>query len=87
MWLHLRGAVRAVRPGGRVVYVVGNSTFFGHEVPVHEWYADMLRALGMRDVTVRVVRKRSSKKALFEYAVSAEVSRSPARTDAGSRSR
>ena len=87
MWLHLRGAVRAVRPGGRVVYVVGNSTFFGHEVPVHEWYADMLRALGMRDVTVRVVRKRSSKKALFEYAVSAEVSRSPARADAGSRSR
>lgn len=71
MWLHLHGAVRVVRSGGRLVYVVGNSTFFGHEVPVHEWYAAMLQALGLRDVGVKVVRKRSSKKALFEYAVSA----------------
>lgn len=71
MWLHLRSAMPTVRVGGELTYVVGNSTFFGHEVRVQEHLAAMLRALGAADVRVTTVRKRSSKKALFEYAVSA----------------
>lgn len=75
LWLHLAALLGGtdgqplVRAGGRLVYVVGNSTFFGHEVPVQDHLAAMLRALGARDVTVTAIRKRSSKKELYEYEV------------------
>ena len=72
MWRHFRSASEVVRPGGRVVYVVGNSTFFGQVVPVQGWYAALLAEAGFVDVSVRTIRKRNSNKALFEYAVEAQ---------------
>lgn len=72
MWQHFQAVTPQVKPGGRVSYVIGNSTFYKHEVPAHEWYADMLRALGYIDVSVTVIRKRNSNKALFEFDVSAQ---------------
>lgn len=71
MWRHFRSAAQVVRPGGRVVYVVGNSSFFGQLVPVQEWYASLLAEAGFVDVDVRTIRKRNSNRALFEYAVEA----------------
>jgi len=52
-----------------VSYIIGNSTFYQHEVPAHEWYAVMLKELGYTNVRVAVIRKRNSNKALFEYDV------------------
>lgn len=71
MWRHFRSAAEVVRAGGRVVYVVGNSTFFGQVVPIQDWYAALLAEAGFTDVTVRAIRKRNSNKALYEYAVEA----------------
>lgn len=71
MWLHFQAITTHLKPGGAVSYIVGNSTFSGHEVPVHRWYADMLSALGYEDVQVDIIRKRNSNKALFEYDVHA----------------
>lgn len=71
MWHHFRSAAQVVRSGGRVVYVVGNSTFFGRLVPVQDWYAALLAEAGFADVSVRTIRKRNSNKALYEYAVEA----------------
>ncbi|MHA4819803.1 TRM11 family methyltransferase [Streptomyces aculeolatus] len=70
MWGHFRAAYRNVRGGGRVVYVIGNSTFYGNPVPAQEWYAALLREAGFAGIEVEVIRKRNSNKALFEYAVS-----------------
>lgn len=70
MWLHFEAITKQIKTGGAVSYIIGNSTFYGHEVPAHEWYASMLRALGYRNVSVDVIRKRNSNKALFEYDVS-----------------
>ena len=70
MWQHFESITPQVKPGGEVSYIIGNSTFYNHEVPAHEWYADMLRALGYQSVRVDVIRKRNSNKALFEYDVS-----------------
>lgn len=70
MWGHFRAAYRNVRDGGRVVYVIGNSTFYGNQVPAQEWYAALLREAGFAGIEVEVIRKRNSNKALFEYAVS-----------------
>lgn len=71
MWRHFRSAAEVLRPGGRAIYVVGNSTFFGEVVPVQDWYATLLTEAGFTDVTVRTIRKRNSNKALYEYAVEA----------------
>ena len=70
MWLHFQAITARVKRGGSVSYIVGNSTFYGHEVPAQDWYAVMLRELGYADVEVKVIRKRNSNKALFEYDVS-----------------
>ncbi|MEX5631384.1 DNA methyltransferase [Parafrankia sp. FMc2] len=71
MWLHFQAVAGLVRPGGKLSYIVGNSSFYGHGVPAQEWYACMLRELGYVDVDVEVIRKRNSNKALFEFDVRA----------------
>jgi hypothetical protein len=55
--------------GGRVDYVVGNSTFYGVLVPTERLYAELLAEHGFEDVRVVRLRKRNSKKELFEFDV------------------
>lgn len=69
MWLHFQSITPVVKHGGSVSYIVGNSTFYGHEVPAQQWYAEMLKELGYCGVKVDIIRKRNSNKALFEYDV------------------
>ena len=69
MWLHLKSVVPLLATGGEVHYIVGNSTFYNVLLPVEQIYRDMLLELGLTDVSVRVLRKRNSKKELFEYEV------------------
>lgn len=69
MWLHFQSITKHLKPGGSVSYIIGNSTFYKHEVPAQKWYAAMLRELGYIDVSVDIIRKRNSNKALFEYDV------------------
>ncbi|KPN19443.1 DNA methyltransferase [Arthrobacter sp. Edens01] len=71
MWSHFNATLQHVKHGGSVSYIIGNSTFYGHEVPAHEWYASMLSEVGYVDVEVKPIRKRNSKKALYEYDVTA----------------
>ena len=71
MALHVCAAHDAVRAGGRATYIIGNSTFYGHMVPAQDWLAVLLADAGFTDVSVRRIRKRSSKKELYEYEVTA----------------
>lgn len=71
MWLHFRSAYSVLSRDGCAIYVVGNSAFYGEVVPTQEWCAELMAAAGFVDIEVRTVRKRNSKKALFEYAVEA----------------
>jgi len=71
IWAHVRASFRVMRHGGRVTYVVGNSTFRGVHVPTHDWYARLLTEAGFEGASVTVLRKRNSNKALYEYAVTA----------------
>jgi hypothetical protein len=36
---------------------------------MQEWYATLMREAGFREVSVTAIRKRNSKKELFEFAV------------------
>lgn len=69
MWKHLTSILPVMKNGGSVYYIVGNSTFYDVLIPVERAYADMLSKAGFSNVSVETIRKRNSKKALFEYAV------------------
>lgn len=60
-----------VKPGGTVHYIVGNSKFYDVVLPVEEIYATLFARAGFVDVTVETIRKRTSKKELYEFVVSA----------------
>ncbi len=69
---HVRSAFQRVDHGGTVHYIVGNSKFFDEVVPVEELVAKQLEAAGFRRASVTRLRKRTSKRELYEYLVSAE---------------
>jgi hypothetical protein len=68
---HVSALARVVAPGGAVHYVVGNSKFYDVLLPVEQIFAALFEAAGFEKCEARAIRKRSSKKELFEYIVSA----------------
>ncbi len=68
---HVDSLIPLVGKGSEVHYIVGNSTFYGVLLPVERIYAAMFEDAGFRDVRCRAIRKRNSKKELFEFDVSA----------------
>ena len=71
MQAHVKSLSRVVARGGQVHYVVGNSKFFDVVVPVERYFAEIFERSGFRDSRVTPLRKRTSKRELFEYLVSA----------------
>lgn len=68
---HFEGLGGVIKPGGKVHYIVGNSSFYGVVVPTEQIYAAFMREYGFVDVRVTPVRKRNSKRELVEFDVSA----------------
>jgi len=71
MWKHIKSVTTVMKRGGRVHYIVGNSRFYETVVPVERLFADMLSEVGFREVVVTRIRKRNSKKELYEFDVAA----------------
>ena len=69
---HLTGLRRVLAPGAKVFYIVGNSKFYDTLVPVEQIYASLLMQCGFSHTRVETLRKRNSKKELYEFVVSAE---------------
>ena len=69
MYQHFLSVFPLLRTGGRAVYIIGNSTFYGHEIPTHDWCRELMAISGFSDISVSIIRKRNSNKALFEYLV------------------
>jgi hypothetical protein len=69
MWRHLQSVYDIITQGGSVHYIVGNSIFYNILLPVERLYKDMLETLGFIDVHIHTIRKRNSKRALFEFDV------------------
>ena len=68
---HVNSLSSVVAPGGQVHYVVGNSKFFDVVLPVERIFAEIFELCGFRGATVTTLRKRTSKRELYEYLVSA----------------
>ena len=64
----LRGTLAV---GAKLRYIVGNSTFYGIRVDTERLLSLSLAQLDYENIAQYVVRKRNSKKELFEYCVSA----------------
>ena len=69
MLAHFQQAHRVMRSGGRLTYIVGNSTFYRRIVPTERWYSELLEHVGFENVRVKMIRKRNSNKKLFEFSV------------------
>lgn len=70
---HVAELVGVLAPGATVHYIVGNSKFYDVLVPVERIYAALFAHHGLAGVHVETIRKRSSKRELFEYVVSARL--------------
>ncbi len=71
MWTHLNSLVSVLSDHSDVHYIVGNSTFYGVLLPVERIDAEMFLNLGFEGIRCRAIRKRNSKRELFEFDVSA----------------
>lgn len=71
MWKHFNSLIPMLNDGAELHYIVGNSKFYNVLLPVEQIYAAMLERLEFENIKCRAVRKRNSKKELFEFDVSA----------------
>ena len=71
MWEHFNSLVSVLSDNSEIHYIIGNSTFYGVLLSVEKLYVVMLERLGFEDIDCRAIRKRNSKKELFEFDVSA----------------
>ncbi len=72
MMAHCQSLFAVVAPGGTVHYIVGNSKFYDVMLPVEEIFAAMFEEVGFERAKIETIRKRTSKKELFEFVVSAK---------------
>ncbi|HZL37218.1 MAG TPA: hypothetical protein VFC78_18000 [Tepidisphaeraceae bacterium] len=72
---HIISLRKVLARGARCHYIVGNSKFYDTVVPVEEIYAAMFADAGFVDVSVETIRKRTSKKELYEFIVHAHAPR------------
>lgn len=70
--VHCEELFKAVNRGGNIHYIVGNSKFYDVVLPVESIYASLFRDVGFTKVAIHPIRKRTSKKELFEFLVSAQ---------------
>jgi hypothetical protein len=68
---HVASLRGVLQPGARIYYVVGNSKFYDVLLPTEEIFASLFHSAGFTQVTIEPIRKRTSKKELFEFVVSA----------------
>ncbi len=71
MHLHFQSLRNSLKKGAVLSYIVGNSSFYGVQVHTEKLLEDSLKSLGFSNVGSQVLRKRNSKKELFEYCVCA----------------
>jgi hypothetical protein len=70
---HVAGVARVLARGGEAHYVIGNSKFFDVMVPAEKLFAELFERHGFEQVKARILRRRTSKKELYEFLVSARL--------------
>ncbi|MCY4106097.1 MAG: hypothetical protein OXG02_05270 [Chloroflexi bacterium] len=68
---HFSSLHDVVAPEGKLFYIIGNSKFYNTLVPAEQLYAELMEKHGFEDACIKTIRKRNSKKELYEYLVTA----------------
>jgi hypothetical protein len=71
MYGHCQDIQKLVKHGGKVSYIIGNSKFYDEMLPTEAILAAILQDGGFSKLQITPLRKRSSKKELFEFLVTA----------------
>ena len=69
MYLHIDNLRHNLQDNAVLLYIVGNSSFYGIPVKTEKLLEEFLYQLGYINIGSQVIRKRNSKKELFEYCV------------------
>jgi hypothetical protein len=70
---HFGSLTKVLNPGAQIHYVVGNSTFYDVLVPVERLYKEIMDLVGLSETKIETVRKRNSKRELYEFTVSGRI--------------
>lgn len=68
---HLQNIQPLLKPEAKLHYIIGNSSFYNVFVHTERIMPEILSKLGYSDITAVPIRKRNSKKGLFEFCISA----------------
>lgn len=68
---HIISLRKVLAPNARCHYIVGNSKFYDTMLPVEHIYAALFADAGFVSIRVETIRKRTSKKELYEFVVHA----------------
>jgi len=71
IYLHLSNLRKRLNDDAQLNYIIGNSFFYDIEVDTESYLIDILQKLGYTDIHSSAIRKRNSKKGLYEYLISA----------------
>jgi len=72
MDLHVRQLFDVVAKGGKIHYVVGNSKFYDILLPTENLFESLFKKAGFENTRIERIRKRSSKRELYEFLVYAQ---------------
>lgn len=70
---HVLSLKRVLARGARLHYVIGNSKFYDVLLPAEQLLGQLFERHGFADVSIDPIRKRTSKRELFEYLVTARL--------------
>ncbi|MGA2681864.1 MAG: SAM-dependent methyltransferase [Candidatus Bathyarchaeia archaeon] len=76
MYSHFSSLSSVLKQSAQLHYIIGNSKFYDIIVPTEEIYAKIMKNNGFENVKTNLLRKRSSKKELYEFHISANYEKS-----------
>lgn len=72
MYLHLKNLRKNLSYGCELYYIMGNSSFYGNMVHTDVVMCELMKDLGYKSPSSRVIRKRNSKKELYEFMITSK---------------
>jgi hypothetical protein len=73
MYSHLEKITHILAPDAKLNYIVGNSSFYGHFVDTEKILAESMSKIGYKNIVIHTIRKRNTKKGLYEFNVKANL--------------
>ncbi len=71
IYLHFKNLTKNLKDGCELYYILGNSSFYGNMVHTDLIVCEIMESIGYENPVAKIIRKRNSKKELFEFQIEA----------------